>query len=499
MTDELDAPAVTGVLSPVVLVPRASETWSDARRSAVLLHELAHVRARDCLVHVLSQLACAVHWFDPLVWTAARRLRLEREICADDAVLAAGTRPSSYAEDLLLIAGARAAPAGTLGMAEPSQLARRVAAIVSPSRRPLARAHARALAAGVGAALLAVACATPEGPASAPDSPASEAPPAAARGASTIESRLQQIADEELDRTLAEWHASTGTVLVLDPATGEILADAGRAHGAPADVAVQRAYFTGSTLKAITLAAALDDGAVRPDDRFDCESGSHAYGARVLHDSQANGVLGLPEMLAVSTNVGFAKVFDRLGGDRLGHWLRRFHFGVAPALEGAAAGELPARVEEGSFEGAVAAIGQAMTASPLQVAAAYATFANDGAYVAPTLTRRTGSPPREALVKPETARAVVAMLEGVVSGERATGTQARIAGVRVAGKTGTAEWPSLGGEGIYTSFVGIVPADRPRFVILVGVESPSEGGFGGTVAAPAFARVASRALQAGGT
>jgi beta-lactamase regulating signal transducer with metallopeptidase domain len=501
MTDELDAPAVTGVFSPVVLVPRSSESWSDARRSAVLLHELAHVRARDCLVQILSQLACAVYWFDPLVWVAARRLRLERELAADDAVLAAGTRPSSYAEDLLVIAGARATPGGTLGVAEPSQLARRVAAIVSPLpvRQALSRGRASLLTAGAGTALLAVACATPEAPTGTRGTPTSAPSPAVAGGASTLDRRLQQIADEELDRTLAEWKASTGAVLVLDPGTGEILADAGRANGAAADVAVQRAFFTGSTLKAITLAAALDEGVVGASDRFDCGNGSRAYGTQVLHDSNPYGELGLPEMLAVSTNVGFSRVFDRLGGDRLGRWLSRFHFGVAPSVAGAAAGEMPARVADGSFEGAVAAIGQAMTASPLQLAAAYATLANDGAYVAPTMTHRAGPPTREQLVRPETARAVVSMLEGVVTGERATGKEARIAGVRVAGKTGTAEWRAPGSEGVYVSFVGIVPADHPRFVVLVGVEGPREGGYGGNVAAPTFARVASRALQPGGT
>jgi cell division protein FtsI (penicillin-binding protein 3) len=138
-----------------------------------------------------------------------------------------------------------------------------------------------------------------------------------------------------------------------------------------------------------------------------------------------------------------------------------------------------------------------MTASPLQLAAAYATFANDGAYVAPTLTRRAGLPAREVLLKPDTARTVVGMLEGVVAGDRATGKEARVAGVRVAGKTGTSEWSVPGGDGIYASFVGIVPADHPRFVIVVGVEGPREGGTGGSVAAPTFARVATRALQGG--
>jgi beta-lactamase regulating signal transducer with metallopeptidase domain len=495
-TVDLDAPAVTGILAPVVLVPPRSSTWTDERRIAVLLHELAHVRQRDCLVQLLAQLACAAHWFDPLAWLAARRLRLERELAADDAVLAAGARASSYAEDLLAIATAAVVPSATLGMAQRSQLAARIVAIVSTgrARRPLSRPRAALLVAGSAAVLYAVACATPESPPPAA-SQGNAAAPGASAFASTLDPRLQEIADEEIDRAVAEWRPAAGAILIIDPATGEILASAGRAGGAPADVAAQRAYVTGSTLKAITLAAALEEGAVAPGDRFDCENGARAYGPRVLHDAAGYGSLTLPEMLAVSTNVGFSRVFDRLGGDKLGRWLRRFHFGVAPAVPGAAAGEVPARIEDGSFDGALVAIGEAMTASPLQLAAAYAALANDGVYVAPTLSRGAARAPGEPLLRPETARAVVAMLGEAVNGERATGKLARIAGARVAGKTGTAEWPLPGGEqGAYASFVGIVPADRPRFVILVGVESPRGGKSGGEVAAPVFARVAARAL-----
>ena len=190
-------------------------------------------------------------------------------------------------------------------------------------------------------------------------------------------------------------------------------------------------------------------------------------------------------MLAISTNVGFSRVFDRLGGDRLGRWLRRFHFGAVPAA-----------IEDRSYEGAMIAIGGTITATPLQMAAAYAALANGGAYVEPTLSRRVAPPARETIVRPETARTVIGMLEAAVNGERATGKDARIAGARVAGKTGTASWDLPGGgQGRYASFIGIVPADRPRFVILVGVEGPREEGTGGTAAAPAFARVAARAIQ----
>ena len=508
-TGELDAPAVTGILSPVVLVPHGSEAWSDERRVAVLLHELSHVRRHDCLVQILAQLACAVHWFDPLAWIAARRLRVERELAADDAVIAAGARASSYAEDLLAIAGASLVPAASvprvaLGMAEPSHLAARVSALVDPSRagRPTALSLPRAalLSAFAGALFLAVACASPAPSDGHPSAPAAAPPAPAAASSSTLDPRLQRIADEELSRTLSESQGAAGTIVVLDPATGEILANAGRDHGAPEDVAVQKAYSTGSTIKAITLAAALEEGVVTPADRFDCENGATTYGGRTLHDWAPHGVLAVPEMLAVSSNIGFAKLADRLGGDRLVRWLARFHFGTAPAIAGAAAGELPAHVADHSFEGAVLAMGQSMFVPPVQVAAAYAAIANDGLYVAPTLSRRASPVSGERLLRPETARAVVSMLEEVINGERATGKRARIEGTRVAGKTGTSELTLPGGhEGIWASFVGIVPADRPRFVVLVGVELPREGGSGGEVAAPAFARVASRALAGAAT
>ena len=499
-TSELDAPAVTGVISPVVLVPVASQTWTDERRIAVLLHEVAHVRQRDCLTHVVAQLAAALYWPIPLVWLAARRLRLERELSADDAVIAAGTRATAYAEDLLVLAGARPAPGGALGMAERSQLAERVTAIVSPgrSRRPLSRARALGLLGGAATVLFVVACAGPGNESRAlvvAGSPALP-PPAQPSASSTIDPALQKIADEQLDRTVAEWAPAAATILVLDPTTGAILANAGRMGGAPADVASGRAYVSGSTFKPLMLAAALDEGVVAPSDRFDCGNGSRAYGQLILRDASPHGTLGLPEMLAVSTNVGFSRVFDRLGGDRLGQWLRRYHFGAAPSLPGAAAGQLPARLADQSFEGAAVAIGEGrMTASPLQLAAAYGALANGGVYLAPTSTRRDGAR-GEPLMKPDTARAVVAMLEQAVSGDEATGKAARIAGVRVAGKTGTADFLPDGSQGVYASFVGIVPADHPRFVILVGVESPRGGtdAPGGKVAAPAFARVAAKAL-----
>ena len=189
-----------------------------------------------------------------------------RDIAADDAVLASGARATRYAEDLLAIAGAQSVPALPWGW--PSRRSSRCASPPSwrrdPARGPLSRPRAALLAVCSGAVLLAVACAQPEAPDAATAVPA---PPIAVPGAaSTLDPRLQQIADEELDRTVAEWQPSAGVILVLDPATGEILANAGRAGGARADVALGRTFITGSTLKAVTLAAALEEGVVAEAD-----------------------------------------------------------------------------------------------------------------------------------------------------------------------------------------------------------------------------------------
>jgi cell division protein FtsI (penicillin-binding protein 3) len=313
---------------------------------------------------------------------------------------------------------------------------------------------------------------------------------------STIDPILQPFAEAELARTLEAWEASAGVILVLDPATGSILANAGREGSADADIALRRPLVTGSTLKTITLAAALDERAITLSDRFDCEMGARSYGDRVLRDAGKHGILSVPELLVVSTNIGFSKIFDRLGGEKLARALRRFHFGEAPPLPGAAAGDVPPVFPDRSFEGGALAGGESMKATPLQLALAYAVLANDGVYVPPTLTPRTGEIPREPVIKAETARTVMSILEQTVNAKDATGKHARIPGVRVAGKTGTAEWTSPKGlEGTYASFVGLVPAERPRFLILVGIEGPRGGETGGSVAAPVFARIARRALD----
>jgi beta-lactamase regulating signal transducer with metallopeptidase domain len=472
----VSAPFVTGIFDPVVIVPAEGDTWEESRRLSVALHELAHVKQRDALVQVIAQLASALHWFNPLVWIVARRLRFERELAADDVVLAHGTKASDYAADLLSIASSawEGSATSAVGFFQRSELPRRVEALLSRSRErgtPSTRTSIAILVRG-GALATLVACA------SASHTPASGAP---ATGATAGTPALQAVAEEELERLARDSRADAATIVILDPTSGAILANAGIAAGKRADVAVQSSFVTGSTLKAVTLASALETNALDGSEQLDCEGGSFTYDGKTMRDAGAYGTLPLADVLAVSSNVGFTKVFDRLGGKHLGDTLRAFHF------------DAPTTIADHSYEGATIAIGEAVKATPLQVAAAYAVFANGGYYVTPSAH---GDGARERVIRPETAAKVLALLAAPVNAERGTAKRAKVEGVQVAGKTGTATSTSAdGSEGVYASFVGIVPADAPKYVILVAADRPKGDVAGGVVAAPVFARVAKRILK----
>jgi len=480
LCDGIDSPAVTGILRPTVLLPRSAKAWSPERLRVVLVHELAHVRRRDALAQLVADVACALHWFDPLAWLAASRLRVERELAADDAVLASGVRPSSYAEELLAVAGA--STAGALAMAERTTLGARIVAILAArrARKPLAARGTALLVAASVAVGAVVACASPEAPAR----------PATESGEST-DAAAQTAAEEVVASVAKEWSAESAVVLVLDAATGEILADAGRTGDHAFDFARSRAITPGSTLKPITIAAALETGAITSTQMFDCGAKTRAYGAQAIHDTAPNGLLDAAHLLAVSSNIGTSRIFDALGGERFATWLGRFHFADAPKLDGATTGAFPATITTGTLEGAEVAMGEGMTATPLQMAAAYAALASDGIYHAPTTARVPSA--GERLVSPATASAVMAMLVTAVTDPTATGKAARVDGIPVAGKTGTAAFKGADGrEHTYASFIGIADLPGRRVVVLVGVETLRDGVSGGQAAAPAFARLIGR-------
>lgn len=469
VSSEIDAPIVIGSVFPVVIVPRASAEWTDERWRVVLLHELTHVRQRDGLANLVAHVVRAVHWMNPLAHVALRRLRQERELAADDAVLHDGARASTYAEHLLAIASGATQPAPTaaLGMAEQFE-SRIVALLDGRPRRRIRLAPKLAAAATIGAVAVVAACVSPDDAPSAPRSPASPTATApAATGSATL---LQSFAEGELERAVAEHHATGAVAIVLDAKTGAPLVIATKGN---ADARVARA--PGSTFKPFAFAAALENGVATASTTIDCEGGHKKYGDKQLHDASANGTLDLGGILAVSSNVCTAKLVEPLG-DKLAESLRRYHFAA------------PDHIDTTSLEGATMAMGEGVKVSALDLAAAYTALADDGLYHA------VGSSAGVRVMPADTARTVRTLMERVVTDPEGTGHAAKLDGVRVAGKTGTARSGGANDdERYYASFVGIVPADAPRFVVLVAFDGVATSG--GVAAAPVARSIAARALS----
>ncbi|HEX4420762.1 MAG TPA: penicillin-binding transpeptidase domain-containing protein [Kofleriaceae bacterium] len=457
---QIEAPIVVGAFDPVVVVPAASIAWSAERWRVVLLHELAHVRRRDGLANLIAQLACAAHWIDPLAWLAARRLREDRELAADDAVLRDGARASTYAEHLIaLAAGARhELGAAALAMADASRFEARVVALLDAdrSRRPAGRARSLAVVAATAGIAALIACVS-LGAAAPPPIRAPSAPVAAS------DPQLQAAAERELDAAIAAHHATGALAIVLDAKSGEVRALAARGNADP-----RAARTPGSTFKPFTFAAALEAGVATPTTQLDCERGVRRYGTHTLNDASPHGTLDLGGILAVSSNVCTAKLAEPLG-DRLAEALRRYHVATL------------AHIDTRTLDGASIAAGEGVRVTALDLAAGYTAFADHGMYHFAGTTER--------VMSEQAANEVLALMERVVTDAEGTGHAAAIDGVRVAGKTGTSEH---GAGRYYASFVGIVPADEPRYVVLVGVDGVTDSG--GKIAAPVFAKLAAQAL-----
>ena len=332
----------------------------------------------------------------------------------------------------------------------------------------------------------------------------------------TLDHSIQANAEEVLRQTVQKWHAKSASAIVLDPRTGAVLAmavqpgyDANRFPSAPRDLQRNRTvtdtYEPGSTFKLITVGAALSERLVSPSTRFTLPY-SLKVADRVIHDAEERGTVNysVAQILAHSSNIGAIELAEMLGRTRLSKWISRFGFGRVTGIDypGESPGiVLPTEKWSGSTIGNVP-IGQGIAVTPVQMAAAYAAVANGGIWSRPHLVDHVaggGRPSlyRRRLVSPRIAKELMGMLKDVVA--EGTGQYAAMPGYQVAGKTGTAQKPdSHGGyaTGRYVaSFVGIVPASRPRFVVLVTVDEPQGAIWGGVVAAPAFQQIARFDLQ----
>jgi cell division protein FtsI (penicillin-binding protein 3) len=332
----------------------------------------------------------------------------------------------------------------------------------------------------------------------------------------TLDHSIQANAEEVLRQTVHKWSAKSASAIVLDPRTGSILAmavqpgyDANRFPSAPRDLQRNRTvtdtYEPGSTFKLITVAGALSEHIVSPSTRFELPY-SLQVADRVIHDAEERGTVNysVAQILAHSSNIGAITLAEMLGRTRLSSWISRFGFGRSTGVDfpGESPGiVLPPDKWSGSTIGNVP-IGQGIAVTPVQMAAAYAAIANRGIWSRPHLVDHVqggGRPSlhRHRLVSTRIAGELMSMLKDVVA--EGTGQYAAIPGYQVAGKTGTAQKPdSHGGyaTGRYvSSFVGILPASRPRLVVLVTVDEPRGAIWGGVVAAPAFQQIARFDLQ----
>jgi cell division protein FtsI (penicillin-binding protein 3) len=338
----------------------------------------------------------------------------------------------------------------------------------------------------------------------------------------TLDQGIQATAERALARAVASSRALSGMAVVLDTRTGEVLAMASwpvanaNAPRIPEQLRnrpVTDAFEPGSTVKAFTIAAALDAGVFRALDAVDCGNGDLRIGAHVIHDHAALGWAGGSRIIAQSSNVGAARIGARLGREGLRAGLRAFGFGEKTGVElpGESRGQLLAA---GSAVGvATQSFGQGpITATALQVTNAMATIANGGVRLRPRIVRQIvdaatgevveqGAP--EVLgraVSAETAALMARWLTGVVEDPKGTGRRAALDGWRAAGKTGTAQKVDRVSGGYsddrhFSSFVGFAPVEAPRLAIGVFLDEPRGEYYGGEVAAPVFKEIAEYALR----
>ncbi|MCD4689223.1 MAG: transpeptidase family protein [Desulfuromonadaceae bacterium] len=339
----------------------------------------------------------------------------------------------------------------------------------------------------------------------------------------TLDKNLQYIAEKELAAGVRKARAKSGTVVVLDPETGKVLAMASYPDYNPNSYrssrpsqwrnrAVCDSFEPGSTLKPFLVAAALNEGVVSPQQKVYCENGLYRVGGRKVRDTHRYGLLSVADIIKLSSNIGSAKIGKKLERDRYYRYLRDFGFGARSGIDFPGESKGLLRPPEKWFEADLANIsfGQGIAVTALQLARATAVIANGGLLMEADLVEQIVDNDKAIVEKhkPRTVHRVLSeavahqvrdMMVSVVS-EGGTGPLAQVPGFTVAGKTGTAQKvdPVTGGyskDKRVSSFVGFLPAEAPRLVILVVVDEPEGQTYGGLVAAPVFSRIAEQSLR----
>ncbi len=339
----------------------------------------------------------------------------------------------------------------------------------------------------------------------------------------TIDKDIQYRAQQALQRAVTKTRAKSGHCIILNPETGEILAMAVVPLFNPnifwkykpdqwRNRAITDSYEPGSTLKTFLLSAALESRIVSPRTTFYCEEGKFQFASHIIHDTKGFGTLTVSDIIVFSSNIGAVKMGQKLGYEKFLTYLEKFGFGSKTGIDlnGEISGFIRPSNQAKEIDRANLFFGQGMTASSLQIALAMAAIANGGELMRPFVVKairdQSGRVVKEMkpqvirkVISTKTARNVARILEGVVS-EDGTAPLAAISGYRVAGKTGTSQkvdprTRSYSNKDYVAIFVGFVPADKPRMVILMTVDEPEGKAYGGLVAGPAFQEVGTWALN----
>jgi cell division protein FtsI (penicillin-binding protein 3) len=328
----------------------------------------------------------------------------------------------------------------------------------------------------------------------------------------SIDLRIQYVAYRELKAVVQQHNASSGSVVVLDVRTGEILAMVNQPAYNPNNRSVMsidslrnRALTDvlepGSTMKPLTIAAALMSGQYDPDTKVDTSPGFIKVKRKTIRDHRNYGVLDITGIITKSSNVGVTKLALSLPENSVRETFYSFGLGQATAtgFPGESTGILPSYAKWNPINLATMSYGYGIAVTPVQLAQAYAVFASYGLKRPISLLKRDQVPEAQRVMPERVAKQVIAMLETVVQ-KGGTGTRAGVPSYRVAGKTGTVHKPSKDGgyaDDVYAAvFAGMAPASKPRLVSVVIIDNPKgEQYYGGEVAAPVFSRIMAESLR----
>jgi len=331
----------------------------------------------------------------------------------------------------------------------------------------------------------------------------------------TIDEVIQYIVEQQLNKLIKTSHAKAASIIVINPSTGAILAMANwptynlnEPDNTSEDKRRNRAicdlFEPGSVFKIVTAAAALEEKKVMEKERFFCENGAYQVATHILHDHQPHGWLSFQEVIEQSSNIGTTKVAQRLGQDILYHYIKLFGFGNKLGID--LPGEIGGMIKEPRFWSKISIsaipIGQEVGVTALQLVSAISVIANGGKLMRPYLVRQIQDKYGQKIKEfsPTVIREVISLdttnrLKKILMGavERGTGKLAKVEGINVAGKTGTAQ--KLEPNGTYShhkfvaSFAGFAPVEDPLIAVVVVVDEPHPYYFGGVVAAPVFKNI----------